>query len=121
MVADKDLFLHDLAIVAIMKNEAPYVKEWLDYHLLAGVNHFFIYDNQDDDEQKKILEPYISAGLVTHIPYPGKARQYEAYNDAVQNYRFFCRYMLFFRNKIKPLSKFWTKFFPKIQMRQVSA
>ena len=95
MAVDKNLFLYDLAVVAIIKNEAPYVKEWLDYHLLAGVNHFFIYDNQDDDEQKKILEPYISAGLVTHIPYPGKARQYEAYNDATQNYKFFCRYMTF--------------------------
>ena len=95
MAVDKNLFLYDLAVVTIMKNEAPYLKEWVDYHLLAGVNHFYLYDNQEDDEQKKILEPYISAGLVTHIPYPGKARQYEAYNDAVQNYRFFCRYMTF--------------------------
>ena len=43
MSVDKNLFLYDLAVVSIMKNEARYVKEWLDYHLLAGVNHFFIY------------------------------------------------------------------------------
>ena len=95
MAVDKNLFLYDLAVVTIIKNEAPYVKEWLDYHLLAGVNHFYIYDNQEDGEQKKILAPYISAGLVTYIFYPGQARQYEAYNDATQNYKFFCRYMTF--------------------------
>ena len=55
MAVDKNLFLYDLAVVTIIKNEAPYIKEWLDYHLLAGVNHFYLYDNQDDDEQKKIL------------------------------------------------------------------
>ena len=38
MAVDKNLFLHDLAIVAIMKCEGPYLKEWLDYHLLAGVD-----------------------------------------------------------------------------------
>ena len=27
MAVDRNLFLHDLAIVAIMKNEAPYLKE----------------------------------------------------------------------------------------------
>jgi len=95
MAVDKNLFLYDLAVVAIMKNETPYIKEWLDYHLLAGVNHFYIYDNQDDDEQKKIMQPYIDAGLVTHIPYPGKVRQCEAYNDSVKKYKFFCRYMAF--------------------------
>ena len=38
MAVDKNLFLHDLTIVAIMKCEGPYLKEWLDYHLLAGVD-----------------------------------------------------------------------------------
>ena len=93
MAVDKNLFLYDLAVVAIMKNEAPYVREWLDYHLLAGVDHFYIYDNEDSDVQLKVLQPYIDRGVVTRIPYQGKARQYEAYNEAVQNYKFFCRYM----------------------------
>ena len=95
MAVDKNLFLYDLAVVAIMKNEEPYVKEWLDYHLLAGVEHFYIYDNDSTPEFKNILQPYIDAEIVTYIPYPGGARQNEAYNDAVKNYRFFCRYMAF--------------------------
>ncbi len=95
MAVDKNLFLYDLAVVAIMKNEGPYIKEWLDYHLLAGVNHFYIYDNESLDNMKKVLQPYIEREIVTYTFYPGKQRQMEAYNDAVKKYRFFCRYMAF--------------------------
>ena len=94
-MVDKNLFLYDLAVVAIMKGEEPYVKEWLDYHILAGVDHFFIYDNDSTPEFKKILQPYIDADIVTYIHYPGKARQYEAYNAATRDYKFLCRYMAF--------------------------
>ena len=95
MAVDKNLFLYDLAIVAIMKNEAPYVKEWIDYHLAAGVDHFYIYDNESPDNFKEILQPYIDAGTVTYIFYPGTGRQVEAYMEAFKAYRFFCRYMTF--------------------------
>lgn len=95
MDVDKNLFLYNLAVVSIMKNEGPYVKEWLDYHLLAGVDHFFIYNNDSEDNQSEVIQPYIDAGLVTYIDYPGKARQYEAYNAAARDYKFLCRYMAF--------------------------
>lgn len=97
MAVDKNLFMYDLAVVTIAKNEAPYIKEWLDYHLLAGVNHFYIYDNDSSDNQKEVLQPYVDAGIVTYIFYPGKARQYEAYNDAILNYRFFLQIHGFYR------------------------
>ena len=93
MSVDKNLFLYDLAVVAIMKNEAPYVKEWLDYHLLAGVQHFYIYDNDSPDNLKEVLQPYVDAGIVTYTFYPGQCRQMEAYNDAIHRFKFFCRYM----------------------------
>ncbi len=95
MNVDKNLFIYDLAVVAIMKNEGPYVKEWLDYHLLAGVNHFFIYDNESEDNLKEVLQPYIDAELVTYTFFPGKGMQMEAYNAAIENLKFHCRYMAF--------------------------
>ena len=94
-MVDKNLFLYDLAVVAIMKDEEPYVKEWLDYHLLAGVDHFYIYDNDSKEEFKKILQPYIDAEIVTYTFFPGKGRQYECYNDAFKRFKFECRYMAF--------------------------
>ena len=72
-MVDKNLFLHDLAIVAIMKNEGHYLKEWLDYHLPAGVDHFYIYDNDSPDNQAEVTAPYIKAGLVDYFLASGKA------------------------------------------------
>ncbi len=95
MAVDKNLFLYNLAAVAIMKNEGAYLKEWLDYHLLAGVDHFFIYDNESPDNQREVLQPYVDAGLVTYKFYPGKMRQFEAYNETVRRFKFFCRYLAF--------------------------
>ena len=94
-MVNKDLFLYDLSIVAILKNEGPYLKEWLDYHLLAGVDHFYLYDNDSPDNQVEVAAPYVEAGLVDYISLSGKAMQYSAYNDAVKHFRFQSRYMAF--------------------------
>lgn len=77
----------DLAIVAIMKNEAPYVKEWIDYHILVGVKKFYIYDNESEDNLKEVLQSYIDNGIVEYTFFPGKERQMPAYNDCLQKHR----------------------------------
>ena len=94
-MVDKNFFLHDLAVVAILKNEGAYLKEWLDYHLLAGVDHFYLYDNDSTDNQAEVAAPYVEAGLVDYFHAPGKAMQIVAYNDAVKNFKFHCRHMAF--------------------------
>ena len=95
MAVDKNLFLHDLAVVAILKNEGHYLKEWLDYHLLAGVDHFYLYDNDSTDNQREVAKPYVEAGLVDYISFPGKVMQTVAYNDAVNRFKFLSRYISF--------------------------
>lgn len=94
-MTDKNLFLYDLAIVAIFKNEGRYLKEWLDYHLLAGVEHFYLYNNDSTDDYQEVLAPYIKGGVVTLTDFPGKLPMYPAYDDAIQRHRFKCRYMAF--------------------------
>lgn len=51
-------------MVTIIKNEASYLKEWLDFHLAQGVKQFYIADNGSNDNPEKVLEPYIEAGKV---------------------------------------------------------
>ena len=94
-MVDKNLFPYDLAVVAIFKDEAPYLAEWLDYHLLAGVEHFYLYNNDSTDNYAEIIAPYVAANLVTPIDFPGKAMQMPAYEDALEKFRFTCRYMAF--------------------------
>ena len=110
-MVDRNLFLYDLAIVAIFKDEGKYLREWLDYHLLAGVEHFYLYNNDSSDDYKEILAPYVEANLVTLTDFPGKAMQYPAYEDAINKYRFESRYLV--------LLKSLTKFYRRIPMRRV--
>ena len=77
----------DLAIVAIMKNEAPYVKEWIEYHKLVGVQKFYIYDNESEDNLKDVLAQYIEQGLVEYTFFPGIKQQYPAYNDCIDKHK----------------------------------
>lgn len=60
-------YQYDLSIGAIFQNEAPYLKEWIDYHHLIGVEHFILYNHYSTDNYLEILEPYISIGLVELI------------------------------------------------------
>jgi glycosyltransferase involved in cell wall biosynthesis len=61
-----DNFQYYLCVCAIVRNEADYIAEWLEYHLHAGVEKFYIYDNESDDNTKEILKPYIYRGIVEY-------------------------------------------------------
>lgn len=76
-----------LAVCAIAKNEGPYFKEWIDWHLSMGVDKFYIYDNESTDGTREVLEPYIQNGLVDYIQFPGRKRQLPAYDDCFRRHR----------------------------------
>lgn len=56
---------YNLSVCSVFRNEAPYLKEWIEYHRLIGVDHFYLYDNESNDWFWTILEPYIHSGIVT--------------------------------------------------------
>lgn len=58
------LIAEDLGVIAMFRNEAPYLKEWIEYHKLVGVQHFWLYDDGSNDGSQMVLEPYIQEGLV---------------------------------------------------------
>ncbi len=78
---------YGLSIVAIIKNERN-ILEWIEYHRLVGVEHFYIYDNESTDGLEEKLKPYIEEGLVTYTYYPGKYLQFKSYNDAIEKYKY---------------------------------
>lgn len=88
-------FDNELAIVAIAKNEADYVIEWIEFHKIVGVSKFYIYDNESTDDLKHILKKYIENGEVVYTYFPGKSMQLPAYNDAINKYKYDCKYMAF--------------------------
>ena len=73
-----------LGVVAILRNEAPYLEEWLAYHHALGVQHFFVYDNGSDDELAEVIETWLNHGLVTLVHWPLPGGQIDAYSHAVR-------------------------------------
>jgi hypothetical protein len=87
LLNDKRRFKYELSITAIVKNEASYIREWIEYHRIVGVEHFYIYDNESEDDLKNILQSYIDAEIVTYIYFPGRIKQKAAYNNAIKYFK----------------------------------
>jgi hypothetical protein len=60
----QNLFAYELAVVSMFHNCAPYIKEWVEYHRLLGVDHFWLYDDDSTDDWELELAPFIDSGLV---------------------------------------------------------
>lgn len=77
---------YKVSVCAIFKNEALYLREWLEFHKIVGVEHFYLYNNNSEDNYLEILEPYIASGWVTLVDWPKNQAQMEAYKDCIKNY-----------------------------------
>ncbi|MFP4239961.1 MAG: glycosyltransferase family 2 protein [Rhodosalinus sp.] len=53
-------------IVGCMKNEAPYILEWIAYHRAIGVDGFLIYTNGCEDGTDAILSRLQALGIAQH-------------------------------------------------------
>ena len=62
--------LDDVVIVTTMKNEGPFILDWVAYHLSVGVTHFLVYTNDCDDPTCQILDALAERGLVTRVDNP---------------------------------------------------
>ncbi len=51
-------------IVTCMKNEGPFILEWLAYHRMIGVDDFLIYTNDCDDGTDAMLDLLQARGMV---------------------------------------------------------
>lgn len=69
------------AICAIFRNEAPYLREWIQFHRLQGFERFHLYNNESSDDWMPQVFDLISQGFVTIHDWPGKAKQLPAYQD----------------------------------------
>lgn len=77
---------YQVAVCAIFKNEAPYFREWLEFHRLVGIEHFYLYNNFSEDNYQQVLQPYIDEGLVTLIDWPRQQAQMAAYQDCLEKF-----------------------------------
>ncbi|MGD9817402.1 MAG: glycosyltransferase family 92 protein, partial [Desulfomonilaceae bacterium] len=74
-----------LGLCAIAKRENEYLKEWVDYHVLVGVEHFVIYYNEEHPIAHRILKEYVDNGVVTVIHWPFKYAQLNVYQHCIDS------------------------------------
>ncbi len=79
-----------LGVVAIARNEAPYLLEWIAHYRALGFEHIAIYDNDSNDATARILTPLAKAGVIDatywHVK-PHIHKQEAAYRHALTRLR----------------------------------
>jgi hypothetical protein len=76
-----------LSVCGIYWNEAPYLREWLEFHRLVGVEHFFLYNNRSTDEHREVLAPFVDEGFAEIRDWDVFPGQLEAYADCLERHR----------------------------------
>lgn len=78
---DKKKKKYYISICTVFKDEAKFLKEWIDFHQMLGVDHFYLYNNFSSDNYLEILSTYINNGIVTLIDWPYEKAQIQAFED----------------------------------------
>lgn len=56
---------YTIGIVSMIQNEARWLREWVEYYRLIGVERFYLYDHLSTDQPELILADYIASGIVS--------------------------------------------------------
>jgi glycosyl transferase family 92 len=83
-IANAENYRYELALLAIFQDEAPYLKEWIEFHKLVGVQHFYLYNNLSADDYLSVLQPYIDSGEVELIQWPFRANSWDEWIYGIQ-------------------------------------
>jgi hypothetical protein len=69
----------DMRITAVtcVKNEGPFLLEWIAFHRVIGVTDFLFYSNDCTDATDRMLDRLQDHGIVAHLPNPATNRNYQ--------------------------------------------
>lgn len=84
-----------LAACACLGYDVPYLREWLEFHRIAGVERFFLYNNGDREGQRQLLAPYVRDGVVVLHDWPIFPPQVSAHNHCLETHRHDARWIAF--------------------------
>ena len=77
-----------LTICAIFRREALYLREWIEFHLMMGFEHFYLFNHRSEDHYLSVLQPYIDRGIVDLTDYPfAHPCQEQAYRECIARVR----------------------------------
>lgn len=87
--------MHYLTACLIFKDSAPYLDEWIRFHLKVGFDHLYLYDNDSNDDCESVIRPFVARRRVTMRKWPGLGQQGNVFQDCLDTYRRNARWIAF--------------------------
>jgi hypothetical protein len=87
--------MHYLSLAAMVRNEAPYLEEWVKWHYYAGVEHFYLYENDSTDPTMAIIARLSHDYPITCVQVSGKAIVKSVYESCVKDHSKDSRWIAF--------------------------
>ena len=75
-----------MTMCTMVKNEAKYIREWVEFHSLVGVDHFIIFDNDSTDSLEEALKGTIANVSIVKWP-PALWIPGNPYEEKCQGYK----------------------------------
>jgi hypothetical protein len=90
-------------VCATFRNDADYLREWIEYHRVLGAEKFVLFNNNSVDDFRSVLDPYVTSGLVSlhHLPWNRPTYEFyrrvqlHAYDACLEQYRDRARWIAF--------------------------
>lgn len=104
LAREKTGYPNRLGLIAIMKNEAMNLDEFLGHYLAEGVDRIYLIDNGSTDATQDVLRPWLADGRVKAITLPRPHRQHAHYWTAIRRLgiRRDCQWLM-----VADLDEFW--------------
>lgn len=56
-----------LSVCAIVRNEAPYIGEWIEFHRLVGVERFYLFDDGSTEDTRLVIHKHSQGDIVWRL------------------------------------------------------
>jgi hypothetical protein len=56
-----------VSIISQFRDEAKFLKEWIEFHLMIGFDDFYLINHLSKDNYLEVLQPYVDRGVVNII------------------------------------------------------
>ncbi|KAK4282289.1 hypothetical protein QN277_013685 [Acacia crassicarpa] len=87
---------HVICMCTMLRNQARFIKEWIMYHTRIGVQRWFIYDNNSDDDITDVIGLLLQAGYnITRHVWPWVKTQEAGFADCALRARDVCEWVGF--------------------------
>jgi hypothetical protein len=95
VAVDEYRIRYDLTACLKFKDAARFLPEWIEFHQMVGFEHFYLYNNNSNDDYRGALAPYCEEGSVTLYEWPDVPAFPKSDEHCVAHHRHEARWIAF--------------------------